>query len=96
MNSRDTRTRYLLRMALSLARPLVEDEDCKDMEALLHELNGDSWSLNHEAICWQMEAAALLREVVGELPSRTSTSPSLTVWNGSTKRRPEGGSRDLD
>jgi hypothetical protein len=45
MNSRDTRTRYLLRMALSLALPLIADEDRKDMEALLHELNGDSWSL---------------------------------------------------
>jgi hypothetical protein len=78
MNSRDTRTRYLLRMALSLALPLIADEDRKDMQDLLDKFNGDSWSRTHESVCWQMEAAALLREVVGELPSRTSTPP-LTV-----------------
>jgi hypothetical protein len=73
------RTLYLLRMALSLALPLIESEDRKDTQDLLDKLNGDSWSRTHESVCWQMEAAALLREPVGELPSRTSTPPPKVV-----------------
>jgi hypothetical protein len=64
MNSRDPRTRYLLRKALSLASPLVEDEDCRAMEDLLHKLNGDSRSASDESYEWQTEARTLLREVL--------------------------------
>jgi hypothetical protein len=62
MNSRNPRTRYLLRKALSHALALEKGgEDCRDMQDLLYELDGDSASLTHESTIWQMNAMARLR-----------------------------------
>jgi hypothetical protein len=94
MNLRDTRTRYLLRMALSLALPLIESEDRKDMQDLLDKLNGDSWSRTHESVCWQMEAQALVRdalqagaswhEALEGCPNPASTSPKVVPFRPAT------------